>query len=75
LREIGFSEEERKTRNITFHSWRHFFNTTLRASNVPDSKLQELTGHKTDSMTAHYTQFDIGDFKDVRRLQEQFFIE
>jgi integrase len=75
LREIGISEEERKTRNITFHSWRHFFNTTLRASNVPDSKLQELTGHKTDSMTAHYTQFDIGDFKDVRRLQEQFFIE
>ena len=29
MREIGISEEERKARNITFHSWRHFLNSLL----------------------------------------------
>ncbi|HEB09802.1 MAG TPA: site-specific integrase, partial [Spirochaetales bacterium] len=27
LENIGIASEERKTRNVTFHSWRHFFNS------------------------------------------------
>ena len=30
LRNNGIDEAERKRRNISFHGWRHFFNTTLR---------------------------------------------
>lgn len=29
LEKIGLSDKERKNRNITFHSWRHCFNTGL----------------------------------------------
>ncbi len=72
LLKIGISKEERKSKNITFHSWRHFFNTTFRTQ-IPDSILQELTGHKTAEMTDHYTHFNIDDFKDVKAIQESLF--
>lgn len=69
---IGLSPEERKKRNITFHSWRHFFNTVFR-SRISDSKLQQLTGHKSLQMTNHYTHFSIDDFRDVLLIQEDVF--
>jgi integrase len=50
---IGISEKERKKRNITFHGWRHYFNSRLRAAGIADSKIQMLTGHKTLAMTEH----------------------
>ncbi len=70
LCKIGISAEERKARNITFHSWRHFFNSLLR-SRVPDSKLKKLTGHRTQGMTERYTHFGLQDFEDVKEIQEQ----
>ena len=69
---IGVSEGQRKERNITFHSWRHFYNSFLRGK-VPDIKLQRLTGHRTQEMTDHYTHFKIDDFQDVLKIQEEFF--
>ncbi len=72
LKNIGISPEEREKRNITFHSWRHFFNTFFRGR-IPDSKLQRLTEHKTIEMTEHYTHFSIDDFKDVQEIQEEYF--
>ncbi len=51
LAAIGVQEEERKARNITFHSWRHFANTTYRAFGIPDAKVQAMTGHTTQAMT------------------------
>ena len=53
---IGISEEQRRERNITFHSWRYWFNSMLR-TRVHDSKLQRLTGHKTEEMTDRQGQF------------------
>ncbi|KKL26649.1 hypothetical protein LCGC14_2393170, partial [marine sediment metagenome] len=55
MRNIGISEHERAERNLTFHSWRHFFNTYLRSRGVPDSKIKAVTRHKTQEMTEHYT--------------------
>jgi integrase len=72
LAQIGISEEERTKRNITFHSWRYFYNSLLRGR-IHDSKLQRLTGHKTDEMTEHYTRFNIDDFRDVKDIQERYF--
>ena len=69
---IGISSKERKGKNITFHSWRHFYNSLLRGK-IHDSKLQRLTGHRTEKMTDHYTHFSIDDFKDVLLIQEQYF--
>ena len=51
MKNIGISSDKRKERNISFHSWRHFYNTTLRAAGSPDSKVQSLTGHSSIQMS------------------------
>lgn len=43
---------------IGAHSLRHTFNTLARAAGIPDAMVKKITGHTTDSMTDHYTQFD-----------------
>lgn len=40
-------------KNITFHSWRHFFTANM-ADHVDERKLQLATGHKTLDMLEHY---------------------
>ena len=70
LEKIGISKEEREKRNITFHSYRHFFNTYCRANNVTDDKVRAVTGHKTQAMVDNYTHFNINDFKEILDVQE-----
>jgi integrase len=69
LGHIGISHEERLERNLSFHAWRHFFNTVLRMENVTDAKVQSVTGHRTKKMTDHYTHFDTRQFAEVREVQ------
>jgi integrase len=64
------TQEEIKRRGLSMHSWRHFFNTTLQMANVALSKVQSVTGHKSDRMTKWYTHFDSKDFAEVRGVQE-----
>ena len=71
LERIGITHEEKLKRKLTFHAWRHFFNTLLRMSNVADSKVQSVTGHKSISMTEHYTHFDTRKFTEVRDVQDE----
>ncbi len=66
---IGIDEAERKRRNITFHSWRHFFNSFLINKRVPVQKVQQLTGHSTLEMSEHY--YHVDSMEDVRQLQER----
>ncbi len=73
LNKIGISEDERKKRNISFHSWRHFFNSYLRSNGIVDAKTQRITGHTTKEMLERYTHFDIDDFSDVKIIQEGLF--
>ncbi len=70
LARIGVDREAQVRRNLTFHKWRHFFNTTLRMGDVADSKVRKLTGHRSEAMTELYTHFDSRSFTDVRRIQE-----
>ena len=70
LGEVGIAPVEQSRRGLTFHKWRHFFNTTLRMGNVTDAKVRKLTGHKSEAMTDHYTHFDPRAFGDVKRIQE-----
>jgi integrase len=69
LKNIGIEHDERRKRNLSFHAWRHFLNTLLRMSNVADSKVQQITGHKTMRMTDHYTHFDTRQFTEIRDAQ------
>ena len=69
---IGIPEEARNKsqRNITFHSWRYLLNSWCRGK-LADSKLRLITGHKTEAMTDHYTQFTVEDFDDFAKIQER----
>jgi integrase len=69
LERIGIDDTERRKRNLTFHAWRHFFNTFLRMANIADSKVQSVTGHRSLKMTEHYTHFDTRQFTEVREVQ------
>jgi integrase len=69
LERTGIDDTTRKKRNLTFHAWRHFFNTFLRMANIVDSKVQSVTGHLTRKQTEHYTHFDTRQFTEVREAQ------
>ena len=71
LQRIGISHDEKLKRNISFHAWRHFFNTLLLMSNVADSKVRSITGHRSKKMTEHYTHFDTRQFTEVRDVQAE----
>jgi integrase len=66
---IGINNEERINRGIALHHWRHFLNTALLMANVSTLKVQKVTGHKSLSMTRHYTHFDSRDFTEVLDVQ------
>lgn len=61
LGNIGISDQERKTRNITFHSWRHYFNTKLIKEGVPLPIVQAIIGHSSNAMTENYTKLSKDD--------------
>ena len=71
LAKIGIKNDERRKRKLTFHAWRHFLNTLLRMSNIADSKVQSVTGHRSMRMTDHYTHFDTRQFTEIRDVQAE----
>lgn len=73
LKAVGISEEERAERRIVFHSGRRWFNTYLSNAGVSRSIVQRLTGHDSDAMTEHYTDFHVEDLGEVARLQSEVF--
>jgi integrase len=70
LEKIGITTEERERRNISFHSWRAFANTYMRARGISGEKVRQLTRHASEAMTEHYSAFRLEDFKDVAEAQE-----
>ena len=69
LNNIGITEEDRKNRNITFHSWRHYFNTYMRGK-IDDHVLRGMTGHSSEQMTDHYYSYTEADLRKIREQQE-----
>jgi integrase len=67
---IGIDEKERQRRLLTFHSWRHFFNTMLVMADISGSKLRSVTGHSSEEMTDYYTHFDTKKFTEIITVQE-----
>jgi integrase len=50
---MAYGEIARRERNISFHGFRHFFNSTIRGT-VSDDILRLQTGHMDAKMTDHY---------------------
>jgi len=64
--------ENRKERRVVFHSTRRFFNTLLRSGNVANSMIQRFTGHDSDKLTEHYTDYLPEDMAAITTAQTQF---
>ena len=57
-------KEEKDEQGLTlgFHSFRHFFNTTVRQSGVlNDVRLRAIVGHENEAMSDHYTHNNTDD--------------
>jgi integrase len=65
---VGIAEDQRISRNLTFHSARRFFNTLLRRS-VSGDVLRKMTGHDSDEMTEHYTDYLPEDLQAISAAQ------
>jgi len=61
-----------KTRNIGFHSWRHFLNTQLLGAGLSGEITREITGHTTEEMTQRYKHFELEHFKGVLEVTGTF---
>ena len=46
-------------RNLTFHSFRHFFSTQMVAAGIPGEIVRKTVGHESSEMTGRY--FHAGD--------------
>ena len=55
VHKMGIKEQERKRRKLSFHAWRHWYNSNMRGQ-VADYQLRMLTGHTSDAMTDRYTE-------------------
>jgi integrase len=65
--------KDRAERNVTFHSWRHWLNSTLRVEGVPDALIRRVVGHETAQMTEEYSSYHPEDFKAVADVQARVF--
>jgi integrase len=72
---IGIDNLERIRRGITFHGWRHFFNTTLVMANVTDRKVQSVTGHSSGKMTTKYQHLINSELTEVIDVQNNLFVD
>ncbi len=70
LNNMGISDEQRKQRQVNFHSWRFFFNSIMQGRKIAHAKVQSVIGHLSDQMTQHYTTFNLSDYEDVAKVQE-----
>ncbi len=65
LERMGVPKAVQDSRGICFHSWRHYLNTRLRESGLPDAITQQITGHSTMEMTEHYSHITGHDLDKV----------
>lgn len=67
--DIGIREDERIRRGLTFHAWRHWYNSMLRGK-IDDHALRKLTGHSSQVMTDRYTEITVEQREAVAMLAE-----
>jgi len=71
---IGIPEAERRRRKLSFHAWRHWYNSMMRGK-VEDHILRRLTGHTNEAMTERYTALPAETIQKVGELAEDLLSE
>ena len=64
-----------KTRHLTVHTNRNFYNSYLQSQNVPEPKIRAVIGHKDPTMTNLYTYWTPDMFPEVYEAQYKLFKE
>lgn len=59
-----------KTENLTFHSFRHFFNTRLLAAGIQGETIRAVIGHSDEKMTLLYGHLSAADCERIRIIQD-----
>lgn len=72
LDRVGMSIEQQKELNLCFHSWRHFYNSSLRGK-ISDPQLRRVTRHKSLKMTDRYDHVGVEHLSDVAGVVEELF--
>ena len=68
MAELGI---DRKAENLSFHSFRHYFNTRLVASGISNEKTRAVIGHESFEMTEHYAHLDSRDLAEIKKVQRE----
>ena len=64
---------DRAKDNLSFHSFRHFFNSQLVANGIKGELIRETIGHSNASMTHHYAHITAEDMELIREVQDSLF--
>jgi integrase len=65
---VGINREDRR---ITFHGWRHFWDSCLLNAGVPTPTVMRYLGHATERMTLDtYYHLEKDKLNEIRKLQE-----
>lgn len=62
-----------KKENLSFHSFRHFFNTRLVASGIESEIVRACVGHESIEMTENYLHLKADDMKAIQEVQKRIF--
>ena len=54
---------------LSFHSFRHFFNTRLVASGIEGEIIRATIGHESEEMTEHYLHLQASDMTAIQKIQ------
>lgn len=54
---------------LSFHSFRHYFNSRLTAAGIQGEKIRAVIGHEEEEMTEHYTHLELEDLKQILQVQ------
>lgn len=66
LSDVGI---DRKENRLSFHSFRHFFNTRLVASGVSGEVIRAAIGHESEEMTENYLHLQASDMASIGKVQ------
>lgn len=64
-----------KSRHLTVHTNRNFYNSYLQSQNVPEPKIRAVIGHKDPTMTNLYTYWKPDMFPEVYEAQYKLYKE
>lgn len=74
MKNAGISEDQRRTKNITFHSLRHGYISYIRHQ-VSNSTMRLAVGHKDKETTDKYTHLNYDNLKELGESTEKTFKE